>query len=166
MEPVKPCNPYTGRSAGTAMLRLPDGKSAFKVYYVDITGRSQPERFEWDRCGRPRAAVVEHLEAAGVEGVGFVIAFPHITKLFRFGPNPEIVLHVRAWNTADFAPLPLERGAEYYEFACLAEAIIAADEYRFWAAARTVEEYLDRWCEWPVAPVLEHAKLRRHFHGE
>ncbi len=162
MEPVKPCNPYIGRPAGTEMLRLPDGRSALKVYYVDIPGRPNPERFEWDRCGRPRAHVLDGLARAGVDGVGFVTAFPHITKVFRFGPNPEIVLHVRAFKTDEFSALPLERSEGYYEFACLAEAVIAADEYRFWAAARTVEEYLDHWCNWSEAPIVDHGKLGRY----
>ncbi|MBI3948164.1 MAG: hypothetical protein HY321_19760 [Armatimonadetes bacterium] len=165
MEKIKPCNSYIGRPAGTEMLRLADGRSALKVYFIDIPGRSTPERFEWDRCGRPRAGLVEALAGAGVEGIGFVTAFPHITKVFRFGPNPETVLHVRAYRTEDLADLPLERGEGYVEFACLAEAIIAAEEYRFWAAARSVAEYLDRWCDWPESPIVDHGKLGRHFAG-
>ncbi|MDH7569238.1 MAG: hypothetical protein QHJ73_06595, partial [Armatimonadota bacterium] len=161
MQPIKPCNHYTGRPAGTEMVRLQDGRSVFKLYFVDIPGRATPERFEWDRCGRPRAAVAAGLAGAGVEGVGFVTAFPHITKVFRFGPNPETVLHVRAYRTEDLEPLSLEREEGYVEFACLAEALIAAAEFRFWAEASTVEEYLQRWCEWPESPIANHAKLRR-----
>ena len=156
MELVKPCDSYIGRPAGTEMARLPDGRSAFKAYFVDIPGRQTPERFEWDLCGRPRAGVATNLAAADVQGVGFVTAFPHITKVFRFGPNPETVLHVRAYRTEDFASLPLEREEGYCEFACLAEAIIAAEEYCFWATARSVEQYLARWCEWTETPVVAH----------
>lgn len=163
MEKIKPCNTYVARPAGREMLRLADGRSAFKVYFIDIPGRSTPERFEWDRCGRTRADLVKRLAQAGLEGVGFITAFPHITKVFRFGPNPETVLHVRAFQSEDLAPLSLERGEGYVEFACLAEAIIAAEEYRYWAAARSVGEYLERWCDWPESPILDHGKLRRHF---
>lgn len=165
MEPILPSSPYTGRPAGSAMLRLPDGHSAFKIYFVDIPGRKNPERFEWDRCGRARETVAEQLQQVGVEGVGFVLAFPHITKIFRFGPNPEILLHVRAYRTSDFEPIPLERAEGYYEFACLAEAIVAAEEYRYWASARTVEEYLEQRYDWPESPVLSADKLRRYYHG-
>ena len=70
---------------------------------------------------------------------------------------------MRAWRTEDFAPLSVERGEGYVEFACLAEAIIAADEFRFWAEAPSVEAYLERWCDWAEAPILDHAKLRRYF---
>jgi len=146
------------------MCRPADGRSAFKVYFIDIIGRKDPSRTVWAQSGIDRADFLARLARAdGVEGVGFVTAFPHITKVFRFGPNPEIVLNVRAWRTEDFSPLSLERGEEYVEFACLAEAIIAADEFRFWAEAPSVEAYLARWCDWAEAPILDHAKLRRYF---
>ena len=163
MEPIKPSNTYHGKNAGTEMLRMPDGKSAFKVYFVDIVGRKQPERFVWSLSGRSQKDFLAGLTRLGIEGVGFVIAFPHITKVYRYGPNPEIVLNVRAYKTDGLTPLSLERGEGYVEFACLAEAVIGADEYRFWAEARSVEDYLKQWSGFADGPIVDHVKLRRYW---
>lgn len=161
MQKVKPCSTYAARPSGVAVYRA--GATVYKVYYVDIYGRQEPERYEWDLCGRPRATVLEHLATTGIEGVGFVVAFPHITKVFRFAPSVETVLHVRAFRTADFAPLDLQREDGYTEFACYAEAVIAAAEYELWAKAATVEGYLEgRWPE-AEARITDHAKLRRYM---
>lgn len=161
MDPIKPANTYDARPSGQAVYR--HGPHTFKVYYVDITGRSQPERYEWDRCGRGRDALLAALADVPIEGLGCVIAFPHITKVFRFAPSAETILHVRAFNTTDFAEINLQREEGYVEFACYAEAIIAAAEYRFWAEADSVEAYLEQWCAWEGAPVRDHAKLARYF---
>ena len=142
---------------------MPDGKSVFKVYFVDIVGRKQPERFEWRLCWRSQKDFLEALAKKGIEGVGFVIAFPHITKVFRYGPNPEIVLNVRALKTETLDPLSLERSEGYMEFACLAEAVIGADEYRFWAETRKVEDYLKMWSAFADGPILDHEKLRCYW---
>ncbi len=161
MQEVKPCNTYAARPSGVATYC--DGPTVYKVYYVDIYGRQEPERYEWDRCELPRATAIEHLATAGVEGVGFVVAFPHITKVFRFAPSAETVMHVRAFRTTDFAPLDLQREEGYLEFACYAEAVIAAAEYELWARAKTVEEYLEG--TWPGAEarIADHTKLRRYM---
>lgn len=161
MEPLKPCNTYAARPAGTAVYRLDD--SVFKVYYADIHGRSQPERYEWDLCGRSRDTVLAHLAAVPIEGVGAVVAFPHITKVFRFAPSAEIIMHVKGYWTEDFRDVDLGREEGYVEFACYAEAIVAAEEYRFWAEAASVAEYLERWVQWTDAPIVDHAKLGRYF---
>ena len=166
MEPVLPANTYTARPAGTQLLRLPDGLSAFKVYFVDIIGRSEPCKYEWDPCGRDRSSVAEGLARLSVEGVGFVCAFPHITKVFRFAPSAETILHVRAFNSADFSEIDLSRSGGYVEFACLAEAIIAGDEYRFWADSESVADYLTKWCDWPLSPIVDNAKLARYMTAE
>jgi len=157
MDPIKPANTYAATPAGAATFR--NGPHVFKVYYVDITGREHPERYEWALCGQSRDAVLDRLRAAHIEGVGFVVSFPHITKVFRFAPSAETIMHVRAFRTPDFEPIDLQREEGYLEFACYAEAIIAADEYRFWAEARTVEEYLRRTSEWRDAIILDHTKL-------
>ena len=161
MEPVKTANTYAAYPSGTATYR--HGRHAFKVYYVDITGREQPERYEWALCGRSRDSVLDALREANIEGIGAVVSFPHITKVFRFAPSAETILHVRAFHTEDFAEISLQREEGYLEFACYAEALIAADEYRFWAEARTVEEYLQRWSDWREAVVTDHTKLKEHF---
>lgn len=161
MNPIQPCNSYAARPSGTALYQ--SGRSAYKIYYVDIYGRTNPERFEWDLCGRSRPTVLEHLARVPVEGVGAVAAFPHITKVFRFAPSAETIMHVRAFWTPDFTDADLSRDDSFVEFACYAEAIIAADEYRFWAEAHSVEEYLQRWVQWSDASIVDCAKMSRHF---
>lgn len=162
----KPCNTYHAVLSGKNMARGADGRSVFKVYFVDIIGRKDPTRTVWAQSGISKDGFAKSLAATeGVEGVGFVTAFPHITKVFRFGPEAETVLNVRAWNTRDLAPLDLKRSAGYVEFACLAEAAIAADEYRFWSEAETVAAYLDRWSAWSQGPVARHDKLAAYWRG-
>jgi hypothetical protein len=161
MDRVQACQSYAARPAGRALYR--NGPHVFKVYLIDITGRQHPERYEWDRSGRDGESVLAGLKRAGVEGVGFVCAFPHIAKVFRFGPESETVLNVRAFHPADFTELDLGRSDGYVEYACLAESVIADAEYRLWAEARTVAEYLGRWVDWQPVAVADEGKLRRHY---
>lgn len=155
--------PYHARTEKTDLLRLPDGKSVFKVYYISILGRDKPELYEWERCGLSMADFADRVKFAGVQGVGFITAFPHITKAFRFAPSSEILLHVRAFNTKTLLELSLSREDGYVEFACLAEALIAADEYRTWARAATVPEYLATFSRESDMPIVDHAKLGAYW---
>jgi hypothetical protein len=102
---------------------------------------------------------VSDLRHVPVEGVGFITAFPHIAKIFRFAPSMETVLHVRAYATPELTPLNLGRDDNFVEFACYAEAAIAADEYAAWARARTVEDYLAYSSPFDEGPVTNPAKL-------
>jgi hypothetical protein len=163
MHPIEACQSYAARAAGRALYE--NGPHAFKVYFIDITGRARPERYEWDRCGRERESVLTGLKRVGLEGIGFVCAFPHIAKVFRFGPENETVLQVRAFHPADFRDLDLARSDGYVEYACLAESVIADAEYRLWAAAPTVRDYLGRWVDWLPAAVADEGKLGRHYRG-
>ena len=158
----RPASPYDARIAGTRLLRAADGRSVFKVYFIDIVGRASPERYEWDRCPTSRDGFLAGL-ARIADGVGFVIAFPHVTKLFRFGPHAETVLDVRGYRTADLTEYPLPRGDGTFEFACLAEALIAADESSYWASAADVGVYLERWSPFAAAAIADHAKLARYW---
>jgi len=144
---------------------MPDGKSAFKVYFVSIVGRDEPARYEWCPCAMTPAQVEKAVRDSGAEGVGFVIAFPHITKFFRFAPSMETVLHVRAFQTQGLTPLDLRRDDNYLEFACYAEAAIAADEYHFWAKAPTVAQYLGTFSSFDDGPIASHAKLAAYYAG-
>ena len=161
---IKPCNTYHAVLSGRTMRRPADGKSAFKVYFIDIIGRKDPSRTVWAESGLDQGKFLERLaREPGVEGVGFVTAFPHITKVFRYGPESEVVMNVRAWNTHDLAGIGLARSQEYVEFACLAEAVIAADEYLLWAKASTVDEYLQNWSAFTGGPIQRHDKLRTYW---
>ncbi len=160
----KPANPYDARIAGTRLLAGPDGRSAFKVYFLDIVGRANPERHEWDRCATSRESILDALRPVA-EGVGFVTAFPHVVKLFRFGPHAETVLDVRGFGTPDLSEYPLARGDGTFEFACLAEALIAADEYAFWASAADVGAYLKRWSSFTAGRIADPGKLGRYWKG-
>lgn len=160
MEPIKPCETYRAVLSSRDIYRGSDGKTVFKVYFVDIVGRSDPARTVWAECGREKRDFVASLaEAEGVEGIGFITAFPHISKAFRFSPGAETVLDVRAWNTADMSVHDLRRGEGYVQFACLAEAVVANDEFAFWAEAETVEEYLRKWSDFEECVVGRHDKL-------
>jgi len=147
--------------AGTALYR--NGLHRFKVYFADIVGRLEPGRYEWDRSGLERNALLAGLQRMGVEGVGFVCAFPHITKVFRFAPSGETNLHVRAFDTASLEEVSLLRAEGYLEVSCLAEAILVGEEHRMWAEAATVTQYLDRFAAWEPAAVVAPGKLRRHY---
>ncbi len=155
MQPIKPCNTYHAVFSSRQHFRAPDGKSAFKVYFCDIVGRKEPARTVWAQCGLKKEEFLARLaHADGIEGVGFITAFPHITKVFRFGPEVETNLHVRAWSTKEMTPLDLGRSQGYAEFGCLAEAAIAAEEFAFWATTDSVEAYLKKWAaatDWPIA---------------
>ena len=163
MTPIEPCQPYAARPSGRA--RYENGPHVFKVYYIDIPGREHPERYDWDRCGRERESVPAGLKRAGVEGVGFVCAFPHIAKVFRWAPSVETVLHVRAYQPEDFAELDLGRDGGYLEYACLAESMIADGEYQLWAGAPTVDAYLAGWVDWGAVVIASEGKLGRYYAG-
>jgi len=164
MQPVQPCGTYHAVSAGKDLFRSPDGKTVLKVYYFDIIGRPEPARTVWDLCGLSKKDFLASLaKAAGAEGIGFVTAFPHITKVFRYGPDREIIVNARAYATPGMKPLDLARGEGYVEFACMAEALVAAEEFAFWAEARTVAEYLERWSAVRDCPIAAHDKLLAYW---
>ena len=138
---------YCGVIEDCRIVRMPDGKSVFKVYYVSIVGRDNPTRYEWAHNPLSKDDYEAALKAAGHEGIGFVTAFPHISKVFRYMPKAEIILTLKAFETQTGKPINLDRGEGFMEFACLAEAVIANDEFRAWAEASTVEEYLKTRCD-------------------
>ncbi len=156
---IKPCAPYQGQVVQRATITMPDGVSVFKTYFVSITGRAEPTRYEWGVCAITMGEVESMLRNSGIEGVGFVTAFPHITKVFRFAPAVETVLHVRAFHTPELQTMGLDRDDGFTEFACLGEALIAADEYRFWAQSVDVSAYIKQWSEWQCGGIRNPAKL-------
>ena len=162
---VTPCNPYDARVGRRELVRMPDGVSAFKMYFVSIVGRDQPQRYEWERGDLAPETFLGQFRAMPWEGVGFVTAFPHITKVFRFSPKAEILMLVAAYDTRTGKPIGLDRGEGYTEFACYAEALLAADEYRFWAEARSVTDYLAAFSDCAKATVDSHTKLAAHAAG-
>ena len=154
---------YHGTIFGRQLVRMSDALSAFKVYFVSIIGRDEPARYEWEHSPLERQDVLTRFAASGTEGIGFVTAFPHITKVFRYDPKAEILMTVRAFRTLDFAPLDLQRDEGYMEFACYAEAALAADEYRAWGEAPSVSVYLGTWSSVGETPIAEPGKLRAHY---
>lgn len=155
---IKPCNPYNSAVVGRKLVKLAGG-SAFKVYYVSLTGRAEPERCDWAYSAAKPADFEKALLKLNPEGVGFITAFPPITKIFRFAPSGETIMHVRGLKTDGLAPLDLNRPDGYLEFACYAEAAIAADEYRAWAGAAGVADYLEYFSPFEGGAVVDHAKL-------
>jgi hypothetical protein len=163
---IASCRTYHGKTVGHTLLRMPDGRSGFKVYYISVIGRDKPETFEWSRSSRSQADFEKAFLAGGHQGIGFVLAFPHVTKIFRFSPGAETILDVREFHTDGMRPMDCARGEGYHEFACYAEAVIAADEYHAWAKARTVEAYLDTRSEAGDFPVANNAKLADYWAGK
>ena len=160
---IKPCQPYQAILAGTLLARGSDNKSAFKIYYISIIGRAEPERYEWPAGKEAKNQFAGRFRKKSFEGIGFVTAFPHITKLFRFSPAAETVLDVRAFRTSDLSPLDLGRAENYLEFACYAEALLAAGEYRLWARTKTVTEYLSAFSSLADGKIVSSTKLAEYF---
>ncbi len=128
----------------------------FKVYFADITGRAEPQLYEWGACGFTQAETVARLAALKIQGVGFVVSFPHITKVYRFNKTN---IDVRAFRTPDMSDLDLARGDGFVEFACLGESIIANAEFLAWARAEDVDQWFGQWQEWDPAGFANPAKL-------
>ena len=162
---VAACRAYHAQTAGQNLLRMPDGKSAFKVYYISVIGRDKPERFEWQHSPRAPESFEKAFLAGGYEGIGFVMAFPHVTKIFRFSPAMETIMDVREFHTEGMRQMDCSRADGYHEFACYAEAAIAADEYHAWAKAATVEEYLTSRSGSADFPVASNTKLAEYWKG-
>jgi hypothetical protein len=160
---ISKCRTYHAISAGQSLLRMPDGKSVFKIYYLSIVGRDTRELFEWEYCAQTHAEFEKVFLAGGHEGVGFVTVFPHIAKIFRFSPHAETVLDICEFNTPAMQPKDLSRGDGTHEFACYAEVIIAADEHEAWANAATVEDYMAFRCTKTDFPVGSHVKLAEYW---
>jgi hypothetical protein len=142
-----------------------DGKSVFKVYYISVIGRDIPELYEWQRCPRTTADFERVFVAGGHEGIGFVIAFPHVTKVYRFSPEGETILDVREFNTEGMTARDCCRSDGYHELACYAEAAIAADEYRAWGDSATVDDYLALHSDAADFPVVSNTKLAAYWNG-
>jgi hypothetical protein len=160
---ISACRPYHAQAVGQNLLHMPDGKSAFKVYYLSIMGRDKPEQYEWEHSPWTQASFEKAFLAGNYEGVGFVTAFPHVTKIFRFSPYSETILDVTEFSTKDMQLKDCSRADTSHEFACYAEALIAADEYRAWAETKTVEEYLSFRCSTIDFPVISNTKLAAYW---
>jgi hypothetical protein len=160
---ISTCRPYHAKTVGQNLLQMPDRKSAFKVYYLSIIGRDKPEQYEWEHSPWTQDSFEKTFLAGNYEGIGFVTAFPHVTKIFRFSPYSETILDVTEFSTRDMQLKDCSRADKSHEFACYAEALIAADEYRAWAKAKTVEEYLSFRCSTTDFPVISNTKLAEHW---
>ena len=153
------CKPYHARTTAHNLLHMPDRKSVFKIYYVSIVGRDNPEQYEWEHCLYTQADFEQAFLSSAFEGIGFVTVFPHITKVFRFSPYAEIVLDVSEFNTVDMKLKDCSRLDGSHEFACFAESVISADEYEAWANTASVAEYLLFRCSKTEFPVASEKKL-------
>ena len=159
------CKTYHARTVAQSLLQKSDGKSVFKIYYVSIIGRDKPEEFEWDHCHYSQDDFEKKFLSGNHEGIGFVTAFPHISKVFRFSPFAETILDVREFHTVNMQPKDCSRNDGSHEFACYAESAISADEYEAWANATTVDEYLLFRSSKTEFPVVSHIKLARYWCG-
>jgi len=162
---IKSCRPYQARIVSHRKLTMADGKSVFKLYFVSIVGRDKPELYEWQQCPISEDEFERQFRQTHEEGIGFLTVFPHITKVFVYAPSSEILMFVKAFETETFKPIDLSREEGYTEFACYAEAILAANEYAAWAEADTVQDYLQYWCPTEDAPIVNNTKLHAYWCG-
>ena len=160
---VADCQDYRGRCDGRVCLAMPDGRSRFKVYFLSVIGRRQPHLFEWGSCDDTPNAFKSRLLNSDFRGIGFITAFPHITKVFRYSPRVETVVDVRCLDTRSLKDISSNRGDGYCEFACYAEAVIVADEYHAWARAETVRDYLEVFSASTDYPVVWPGKLATYW---
>jgi hypothetical protein len=100
--------PYSSRVVRTQLFR-PAARTIFKLYFVSLVGRAQREKYEWGLAAYGIDAFLAQLPGRSLQGVGFITAFPHITKVFRFGPAPETNLHAAAFATPTWEKIALER---------------------------------------------------------
>ena len=121
MTQVLSCESYHGISAGQAVLNMPDGRSVFKLYLLSIIDRNEPALYDWANSRLSISEFKVRFRERRYEGVGFVTAFPHITKIFRYAPEVETVVDVRELDTATLDKLDCNRNDQYHEFACYAE---------------------------------------------
>ncbi len=94
MTQVLSCQPYHGISSGQTVLNMPDGQSVFKLYLLSIIDREEPTLYDWASSRLSISEFKVCFRERGYEGVGFVTAFPHITKIFRYAPEVETVVDV------------------------------------------------------------------------
>lgn len=160
---IAKCRLYHARTFKQSLLRMPDGKSVFKIYYISIIGRDTPEKFEWERAPHAQAGFEKLFLSGNHEGMGFVTAFPHITKIYRFSPYAETILDIGEFHTADMLHKDCSRNDGSHEFACYAESAISADEYEAWAKALTVEEYIAFRCMKTNFPVASNVKMAEYW---
>jgi hypothetical protein len=160
---ITACQGYHAVADGFTVTRMTDGKSVYKIYYVSIIRREKPQLYEWDRFAVTREAFEKNFSKAGFEGIGFAVVFPHITKVFRYSPHVETVLDIAEHDTVTLKKLDCDRGDGFHEFACYAEVIIAADEYHAWAAAGSVESYLEYQSPSADFPMVDPAKFGTYW---
>ena len=159
------CRTYHAQTVGRGVVRMPDSRSVFKLYYISVIGRDRPELYEWRSSPRSQAEFERAFVSGGYEGVGFAIAFPHVTKIYRFSPSMETILDVSEFDTDGMTPRDCSRDDGSHEFACYAEAVIAAEEYRAWAKATTVDEYLAYRSDAADFPVVSNTKLAAYWNA-
>ena len=160
---IATCQPYHAQTVGHSLLRMPDQRSVFKVYYLSLIERDNPKRYEWQHSSLTQSEFEKTFLQDNHEGIGFIIAFPHIAKVFRFSPYGETILDVRGYYPEGMRVWNGTREDGSQEFGCLAEIIIAADEYVAWANAVSVEEYLAFRCDKIDFPLVHHTKLSRYW---
>ncbi|NMA43806.1 MAG: hypothetical protein GX946_10555 [Oligosphaeraceae bacterium] len=162
---ISSCLSYRAILDDFQILCKDDGKSIFKVYYCSIVGRPQPERYEWRYSALSKEKFAADFLAMPCQGIGFLTAFPHICKVFCYASKSETLQYVCAFKPGDGSPIGLERDAGYYEFACLAEALLAADEFSAWASADSVEQYLQQRSFLDSFNIENHAKLQKYWNS-
>ena len=94
---------------------MQDGRSVFKLYLLSIVDRDEPALYDWASAGLSISEFKVCFRERGYEGVGFVTAFPHITKIFRYAPEVETVVEVRELDTDTLDELDCNHNDQYHD---------------------------------------------------
>lgn len=166
MEGIPFNEPYKGYLHSSEHLRV-NGEVAGKAYFLDIRGRTPPERYEWEHASLDRGEVLHGLERLLAEGDVYIAGiFPHVTTVWKWGNplegNQETNLYrVLFLNTGDLSPAGW--AGEYDAIGCPAENALVHEETRLWAESGSVEEYLERFASLEPVCVREPNKLRAYL---
>lgn len=139
--------------------------AVFKIYFVDILNREQKNKYVWEYAEITKKDLLNGIEKLHPQGIGFIIAFPHVFKIFRFGPSIETNLYSIAYNPKTMERLTLQEEG-WLELGCLAEIEISFDEFTFWATSPNVEDYLLNFSSKGNGSILDHSKLFNYTNSE
>lgn len=153
--------PYKSRVNMKILLKLSEN-SVFKVYFLDILNRDNREKYEWKYSINSPNKFLDKIKELNPVGIGFIIVFPHIFKIFRFGFETETNLYYKSFNTLTMEEINLRKDS-WIEMSCLGEIAIANEEFNFWAQKATVESYLELFSKSSEEEIKNHTKLNQYL---
>jgi len=147
---------YVGTVEGIQKLKV-DGAPGAVVYFTNIEGRAEKEKYEWQSCLSnvteqgvvSMGDVLSNIETVIRENVQpkearFLVAFPHIATLFGWeggdGYRESNLYKIISFDPKTREPIKVKEG----EVGCLLELLISAQEAELWAESKDVKEYYNK----------------------